>query len=178
MTNTVHQPKDPLLTAATALVWIILGVLAFAGAIVTICIPGVIFFGAEFVDAPELNPLAVETKALICVLLAGVAGVLFLAWRFFHAMLGIVKSVGQGDPFVPINAERLTAMAWTVLAMNIAAIPLAALGIHIASLAGQGGGSMQAAFDLGGIILALTLFILARVFRHGAAMREDLEGTV
>ena len=29
-----------------------------------------------------------------------------------------------------------------------------------------------------GILLVLILFILARVFRHGAAMREDLEGTV
>ena len=33
-------------------------------------------------------------------------------------------------------------------------------------------------FDGGGILLILILFILARVFRHGAAMREDLEGTV
>jgi hypothetical protein len=32
--------------------------------------------------------------------------------------------------------------------------------------------------SLGGLLLALTLFILARVFRQGAAMREDLEGTV
>lgn len=37
---------------------------------------------------------------------------------------------------------------------------------------------MKGAFDLGGIILAITLFILARVFRQGAAMRNDLEGTV
>ena len=37
---------------------------------------------------------------------------------------------------------------------------------------------MEASFDFGGLILILTLFILARVFRHGAAMREDLEGTV
>ena len=27
-------------------------------------------------------------------------------------------------------------------------------------------------------LLVVILFILARVFRHGAAMREDLEGTV
>ena len=33
-------------------------------------------------------------------------------------------------------------------------------------------------FSLTGVLLALVLFILARVFRHGAAMREDLEGTV
>ena len=31
---------------------------------------------------------------------------------------------------------------------------------------------------LDGILLAVILFILARVFRQGAAMREDLEGTV
>ena len=29
-----------------------------------------------------------------------------------------------------------------------------------------------------GILLALVLFILARVFREGAAMRSELEGTV
>jgi hypothetical protein len=29
-----------------------------------------------------------------------------------------------------------------------------------------------------GLVVGLVLFILARVFRHGAAMREDLEGTV
>ena len=31
---------------------------------------------------------------------------------------------------------------------------------------------------LPGILMVIILFILARVFRHGAAMREDLEGTV
>lgn len=33
-------------------------------------------------------------------------------------------------------------------------------------------------FSLSSLFLSLTLFILARVFRHGAAMRDDLEGTV
>jgi len=32
--------------------------------------------------------------------------------------------------------------------------------------------------DMTGVLLVLILFILARVFRHGAAMRADLEGTV
>ena len=31
---------------------------------------------------------------------------------------------------------------------------------------------------VGGLALVVTLFILARVFRHGAAMRDDLIGTV
>lgn len=33
-------------------------------------------------------------------------------------------------------------------------------------------------FSLTGIMIVLLLFILARVFRRGAAMREDLDGTV
>lgn len=178
MTISDTRTKDPLLAVATVLIWLILGITAFAGIIVTICIPGVIIFGAEFVEAPQLNPLSIEMKGLICGLLAGVAALLYLFWRFFRAMQGIVRSVGEGDPFVPVNADRLTQMAWTVLAMNIAAIPLAALGLHIARLVGESGGSMTGAFDLGGFILAITLFILARVFRQGAAMRNDLEGTV
>ena len=116
--------------------------------------------------------------SLLAVLLAGVAALLYLGWRFFRAMLAIVRSVGDGDPFIPSNADRLTAMGWIMLAINIAAIPLAALGVHIASLVGEGERSIEAGVDFGGIILVLTLFILARVFKHGAAMREDLEGTV
>ena len=33
-------------------------------------------------------------------------------------------------------------------------------------------------FSGGGLLLMLVLFILARVFRRGAEMREELEGTV
>ena len=32
--------------------------------------------------------------------------------------------------------------------------------------------------SLGGVLLALILFVLARVFSQGAAMRDELEGTV
>jgi hypothetical protein len=36
----------------------------------------------------------------------------------------------------------------------------------------------NADFGGGGLLLTLVLFILARVFRKGAEMRADLEGTV
>ena len=178
MTIPDARAKDPLLTAATGLVWLILAIIAFAGTIVAIGIPGVLLFGAEFVEAPQLNPLSVQMQTLTCGLLAGVAAVLYLLWRFFQAMEGIVHSVGEGDPFIPVNADRLTAMGWTMLAINVAAIPLAALGAYIAQLVGEKDVSLEAGIDFGGIVLVLTLFILARVFRHGAAMRDDLEGTV
>jgi hypothetical protein len=36
----------------------------------------------------------------------------------------------------------------------------------------------KADVPLAGLFLALVLFILARVFREGTRMRDDLEGTV
>jgi hypothetical protein len=40
------------------------------------------------------------------------------------------------------------------------------------------GRSVPQANLLSGLLLVLVLFILARVFRVGAAMRDDLEGTI
>ena len=45
-------------------------------------------------------------------------------------------------------------------------------------ITGPAGTIQSNVFSLSGILMVLVLFILARVFRHGAAMREDLEGTV
>ena len=38
--------------------------------------------------------------------------------------------------------------------------------------------TVDAGLDVSGILLVVILFILARVFRHGTTMREELEGTV
>lgn len=170
--------SDPLLGIAGAILWFMLGVMAFAGVIVVLCIPAVLIWGGEFVNAADLPPLTMNLKLLIALLLAGVAGLLYLGWRFFRAMQAILRSVGEGDPFIPANAARLTAMAWIMLAINVLSIPLAALGMYIADLAGEADVHTEAGFDAGGLVLILTLFILARVFRKGTEMREDLEGTV
>lgn len=175
MTN---SKSDPLLMIAGGILWFILGVIAFAGAIVAICIPGVLIFGTAFVDAADMPPLTQSMRLMIPLLLVGVAGVLYLGWRFFRAMQAILRSVGEGDPFIPVNADRLTLMAWIMLAINVVSIPLAVLGANIAELAGDDVGNVRAGFDAGGVVLVLTLFILARVFRKGTEMREELEGTV
>ncbi|WP_370178175.1 DUF2975 domain-containing protein, partial [Alteriqipengyuania sp.] len=93
-------------------------------------------------------------------------------------LLRLVNSVHEGDPFAPENGDRLSMMAWLMLAINILALPVAGLGAYIAKTAGEEPGTVDASFDFGGLVLILTLFILARVFRHGSAMREELEGTV
>ena len=93
----------------------------------------------------------------------------------------IIGTVGEGDPFAPVNADRLSMMAWLLLGVQILMLPAAGLGLMLAKWADKvdhADVNINAGLDLTGILMVLVLFILARVFRHGAAMREDLEGTV
>ena len=72
-------------------------------------------------------------------------------------------------------------MGWIALGSQVVMIPLGALLHWIAVITrDMRNVRIEADFGLSGgmILLTLVLFILARVFRHGAAMREDLEGTV
>jgi len=171
--------KDPLLTVARIITWFVIAVLAFAAAAILISIPVVVFnhgmVSAELAkEGVEAGP---ELTALIALLLASIAGLLALAVWFLRLLLKIIDSVGEGDPFAPVNAVRLNRMAWISLAGYLAAIPIGALVIWIAHLAREA--DIDADFDFGGgLLLSLILFILARVFRKGAEMREDLEGTV
>ena len=90
--------------------------------------------------------------------------------------------MSEGDPFVPVNAERLSLMAWLMLGVQLlvwAAVPFALQLTDFVRIFGEDSDiKIDGGFDLSGILLIIILFILARVFRHGAAMREDLEGTV
>jgi hypothetical protein len=104
---------------------------------------------------------------------------LFLALRFTLELRGIVRSVEHGDPFEPANADRLSRMGWLTVAAFALGIVIGSIVAWIKSVA-EGAGDIDVDFGLGGggIMLILVLFILARVFRQGAAMREELEGTV
>lgn len=117
---------------------------------------------------------------LIGVMLIGLAilGSLFV---FFGKLRNIIGTVAKGDPFAPANADRLAIMAWLMLGVQLLMIPAVALGAYLAHFADELDDvnvSIDGGADLTGILLVVILFILARVFRHGAAMREDLEGTV
>jgi hypothetical protein len=91
-------------------------------------------------------------------------------------LAAIVDSVALGDPFVAENAERLTTIAWAVLAIEVLhlAVGLTARLVSSDDLALDIGWSPSVARWLA-IVLC---FVLARVFVHGTRMREDLEGTV
>ena len=101
------------------------------------------------------------------VVLATVPALALFGW-FLRILRQIVRTVALGTPFVAENADRLVWMGSLALALK---------GVAVAERLMLGDGRVIAAPE-GGILLALTLFILARVFRQGAAMRADLEGTI
>ncbi len=93
-----------------------------------------------------------------------------------HAVLrrlvAIVDSVRAGDAFILPNAQRLNAIAWSVLAIEV--MRLAVLGIsEVASLPGRMTGLSPTPW-----LAVLLLFVLSGVFAHGARLRSDLEGTI
>lgn len=90
-----------------------------------------------------------------------------IGW-FLRILWQIVGTVAAGSPFDALNAGRLNKMGWLSLLL-LGASRLGNIALDTAKPIFESPGSL---------LLALTLFILARVFRQGAAMREDLEGTV
>jgi len=125
------------------------------------------------------DQLAAAPAITLPVIFAAVAvGIVMLALsiRFALELGRIVRTVQQGDPFEPANADRLARMGWLALGVTISGwllMPLASWLEQYFNELSAGNGP-----ELGGLVLSATLFILARVFRHGAAMRDDLQGTV
>lgn len=90
--------------------------------------------------------------------------------------LGIIDTVRSGDPFISENGERLQSIAWTLLAIQVLHI---VVGIIIASTKSAAPElDIDWSFSITPWIAVLLLFVLARVFEHGARMRADLAGTV
>lgn len=91
-------------------------------------------------------------------------------------LLEIVETVGLGDPFVTENAERLETIAWVVLGLELLHFGVGAIAASVSSTAHPLDIGWN--FSVTRWLVVLLLFVLARVFRQGARMREDLQGTV
>ena len=106
-----------------------------------------------------------------CVVIVGlVAVILVLVGR-------IVDSARAGDPFVVRNAERLNGIGLLLLAIQ--GVGLIA-GVMVEALPKPIHDHVSFGFDVSfsGLFAALLVFVLAQIFRHGAMMRDELEGTV
>ena len=125
---------------------------------------------------PDVAKFPLLTAAICLTVMANFAAM----FVFFGKMRALIESASKGDPFIPDNARRLNAMAWLLLGSQVLTVIVGELRVFAMSLIDP---QSQNTFDispndLAGFLIVLVLFILARVFRHGAAMREDLEGTV
>jgi Protein of unknown function (DUF2975) len=117
----------------------------------------------------------ITTLAMRGIMVVGIAGA-FFAHRILTALEHIVESVRAGDPFVLDNAARLQAIAWWLLGAELLHLLVGALA-RLASTPTQPI-DIDWNFSFTPWIAVLLLFVLARVFAHGARLREDIEGTV
>ncbi len=176
--------RDPLLIAAKGIVWFFTIILSLVTVVILAGIPAAVIFQDQLMAEilKEGVTAGKEVIGAILLLLAGMAALLALAVYFLVLLRRIIDSVGQGDPFAPENGERLSRMGWIALVTQFVTIPVGGMALWLEEVIGDADSSIHVDGDFGlsveGILLTLILFILARVFRHGTALRDDLEGTV
>lgn len=171
--------SDPLLSVVRLLIWVSMALGLVIAIVLALSVPAMPLWWEpvhEGLLQRASGPLPENLQYMIAGSLAFAAGAAALGFYFFRQLLRIVDTIGEGDPFIPDNAARLQRMGWAAVALQLLAFP--ASGVtgwigHVTRI-----GYIDGRFSLGGILLALILFVLARVFREGNRMREDLEGTV
>jgi hypothetical protein len=99
-----------------------------------------------------------------------------LNYLVLRKLLAIVETVRAGNPFVATNAQRLRAIAWALLTLQILSIIIGAIGKSISTPAHPV--HLDAGFSINGWLVVLLTFVLAHVFAKGALMRESVEGRV
>jgi len=126
----------------------------------------------ELSPSPEAERLILGLHAIALIGLAAIP----LNYVVLKRLLTIVETVRAGDPFVAANASRLRAIAWALLALQLLSLVIGAIAKTVSTPAHPL--DLDAGFSINGWLAVLLTFLLARVFAEGAAMREDLEGTV
>ena len=122
--------------------------------------------------SPEARRLVMGLRAIAVVGLITIQ----LNYIVLKRLLAMVASVRAGDPFVAANAYRLRTIAWTLLALQLLSLVIAAIAKLVSTA--EHPLELDAGFSINGWLAVLLTFILARVFVEGTLMREDLEGTI
>jgi Protein of unknown function (DUF2975) len=171
--------NNRILRVTRWLVYLIMGLVAFAGivlALVSVVLP---FYWTEAAANIAKDYPALDAAALFPTIYAIFAlGIILLAivWTIMRKLLAIIGSVENRNPFVAANAVRLKAIGWLMVAVQIVGIPLALVAREAADLFGENNVDLDV--SLNGILAILLVFVLAGIFECGAEMREELEGTV
>ena len=147
-------------------------------------VPLVLFLGFLAIE-PAVMPAqlasefdAVETAALVrwlwIVCLVSLVTVP-LAHVIFTRLRAMIADVETGDVFSPPSIARLRTIAWCLLGISAADLVFGLASIEVSAQTGEYLGWSP---SLSPWLVSGLLFILARIFAEGIAMREDLEGTI
>jgi hypothetical protein len=179
MPSNVHlSNKDRLIKSSRLVVGIAIMVnRAFFGGVILLLITSFIL-STRFpplllsnITAADLPSALTGMRLLMLIGLAEAVGTEIL----LRALAQIIASTSAGDPFIATNARRLQTIGWALLGLQLLDIPGALLAKFFPSL---GSAAPDVSFSPGGWLAVLMVFVLARVFAAGSAMRDELEGTV
>ncbi len=177
------QHANPrLLQGTRAVLYLSLGLLALVAVVITIATPIVFWKWDEIVrelsDTGKVKTIQ-SVLPYIMAIIALLGATMGLLWKMLTTLLDLVRSVEEGTPFSRINAARLRLFGWLMIAIQVVGLPLAQLAAQVEeALDPAEVASSDLGISLNTILAILLAFILAGVFEQGAAMREELEGTV
>ncbi|MDQ0839081.1 DUF2975 domain-containing protein [Sphingomonas faeni] len=160
-----------LLRVATWANWLLAGIFVVA--------IGVSFAFGDAFSARLLTKYPGSDAGGIVAVMRGMAMLGILAAVAMHRILAelsaIVLTVRLGDPFVVANADRLRRVGWALLILQLLDL---AVGLVVYALDKMGVDHATWTPAFTGWIAVAMIFVLARVFRVGAGMRDDLDMTV
>ena len=168
-----------LLKATKGIIWSILILLSVVGIGLIVAAIGLPIKWEEIVaevarERPGVNFNTV-TGPLYAIFTIGLV-IIGLAWAILRKLLAIIGTVSDGDPFVRANAVRLKAIGWMMVAAQVLGFPLYTAASQVAEAFGKH--DLDGELPIMGLLGILLTFVLAGVFEQGAAMREEMEGTV
>ena len=121
--------------------------------------------------SPDADLLIMGLRAIAVLGLAAIP----LNHLVLKRLLAILETIRGGEPFVAVNASRLQAIAWVLLALNLLSIVIGVIGKSVSTPAHPL--HLDAGFSINGWLVVLLTFVVARVFAQGALMRKDVQGT-
>lgn len=123
-------------------------------------------------DAAQTSSLLVGMRAIAALGLMAVP----LNVAVLRRLVGMVKTVRDGDPFVALNADRLQVIAWCLLGQQVLSVLIGLVGRFVSTPTHTL--HLDAGFSPTGWLAVILTFVLAGVFVEGTQMRHDLDGTV
>lgn len=130
--------------------------------------------GAHLLAKYPGHDIALTVAMLRAMAAAGLIGCVAVR-QILVALGAILSSVRAGDPFVAANAARLQRIGWALLLLQLLDL---ADGMFVLGFDRLGVDHATWVPGFTGWVAGLMMFVLARVFRVGAAMRDDLAMTV